>query len=263
MQSLNRGILSLTILSTALFSDTNPFIKKLPFQEAIIEYTLSGNQKGVKTLYVKDYGLNRVIYQNINSKLMKKSSNKAKYTITTKKWIYKISSNTNQAIKTPNLSNLLYIAYKELSKQEQNQVEENLKLLNFNPIKNNKFKIIKNFTKIEEIPCDMILSGTKRECYGYDGSLLLKSTTKIMGFNKDEIVSNIFKTKVDSKLFDLSNLTIKDDKKQSLKLYKLSQTIVGFLKNRLNTKKIFIKNKLDKKDYNQIIQEGIKQLDKI
>lgn len=261
MRSLNRTVLTLTILSIPLLS--NPFVKKLPFKEAIIEYTLSGNQKGVKTLYIKDYGLSRVIYQDSNSKLMSKASKTSKLTIKTKKWIYKVSADKDEAIKIPNLSYLLYIAYKELPKAQQKQVEKNLNLLNFTPIKNLKFKIIKNFTKIQDIPCDMLVSGTKKECYGYDGSLLLKSTTKIMGFNKNEIVSNIFKTKVDSKLFDLSNLTIKDDKKQSIKLYKLSQTIVDFLKTKLDTKKIFIENKNLKKDYSQIIQEGIKQLDKI
>lgn len=262
MQSLNK-ILTLTILSIPLLSNSNPFIQKLPFEEAIIEYALSGNQKGVKTLYIKDYGLNRVIYQNSNSKLMTKASKNAKFIIKTKKWIYRVSENKNEALKVPNLSYLLYIAYKELKKPEQQQVEENLKLLNSVPITNNKFKIIKNFTKIQDIPCDMIINGSKKECYGYDGSLLLKSTTKIMGFSKNEIVSNIFKTKVDNKLFDISNLVIKDDKKQSLKLYKLSQELIDFLKIKLDIQKVFIKNSKLKKDYSQIIQEGIKQLDRI
>ena len=238
----------------------NPFEKKLPFKEAIIEYSIAGNKKGVETLYIKDYGKQRVLYTNINSKIISKSKEQLK--VITPKWIYTITKNANTASRVPNLNYLLYIRYKELKKNEQKRVLENLKTINHLPIQGSRFKIVRVHTTINNISCDLLIQKSKRECYGYNGSLLLKSDIKFLGFNNSKILTNIFETKVDSALFDLSSYKIIDDKLKSVQEYEKSKKIIDFLKRNLNKKTIFIKTK-NFHDYNQDIQEGIKALKKI
>jgi len=253
---------SLFLLFSIPLLAKNPFFQPLPFKEAIIEYNLSGTQKGFQTLYIKNYGRYRVYYKNLKTNFLNKNKKKESYIIETPKWVYSLNPDKT-ALRTPNFKYLLYIRYKDLSKEDQKQVLKNLKLLNFLPIKDTRFKIAKNFTKINDISCDLLLQKAKRECYGYKGSLLLKSKIKFLGFNSTKLLYNIFETKTDPKLYDLSDIKIKDDKLKSVQLYELSAKIINLLKRKLNPKNIFINVKEKDKDVNEIIQEGIKSLQDI
>ena len=246
------------LLATYVFAQ-NPFFKTLPFKEAIIEYSLSGSQKGFQTLYVKEFGKYRVYYKNIKTNFMSKQKKKEEYIIETPKWVYYLKKDKT-ASRTPNFKYLLYIRYKDLSKKEQKKVLENLKLINYLPIEDKKFKIAKDFTSIDGIKCDLLMQRGKKICFGYSGALLLKSQIKFLGFNSTKLLTNIFETKIDPKLFDISDLKITDDKLKSVKLYEKSAKVINFLKRRLNPKAIFINVKADNKDVNEIIQEGIKSL---
>ncbi len=248
----------LLFLSLSLWAQ-NPFFKPLPFEEAIIEYNMSGNQKGFQTLYIKDFGQKKVYYKNIKTSFISKKKKKQEYIIVTPKWVYTLYGDTT-ASRTPNFKYLLYIAYKDLSPKDKKMVLQNLKLINYLPVKSQNFKIAKDFTKINDISCDLLLQNGRRECYGYKGSLLLKSKVKFLGYNSTKILYNIFETKVDPKLFDISGLKISDDKKKSVQLYELSLKVISKLKRRLNPKAVFINVKDKDKDVNEIIQEGIKSL---
>jgi hypothetical protein len=251
----------LFLLTISLFAE-NPFFKKLPFKEAIVEYSLSGSQKGFQTLYIKEYGKYRVYYKNVKTNFMSKKKKKEEYIIETPKWIYYLNGDKT-ASRTPNFKYLLYVRYKDLSKKEQAKVLENLKLLNYIPIEDKKFKVAKNFTTIDEIKCDLLMQKAKKECFGYSGALLLKSQIKFLGFNSTKLLTNIFETKIDPKLFDISDIKITDDKLKSVKLYEKSAKVINFLKRKLNPKAIFINVKASDKDVQEIIQEGIKSLSSI
>ncbi len=255
-----KTLLILLFLPLLLLAEENPFEKKLPFKEAIIEYSLAGNQKGVETLYIKDFGRQKVLYTNTNSKII--SKDKEQLRVMTPKWIYSIDKNSDIANRIPNLNYLLYIRYQELTKAEQEKVLKNLKTINYLPIQGSRFKIEKNFTKINNISCNQLIQKSKKKCYGYDGSLLLKSEIKFLGFNKSKILTNIFETKVDPALFNLKDYEIKDNKIKSVQEYEKSKKIIDFLKRNINKKTIFVKTK-NSHDYNQDIQEGIKALKKI
>ncbi len=257
-----KNLLLFLFLPSLLLSKSiqNPFEKLLPFKEAIIEYALAGNQKGVETLYIKDFGKKRVLYKKVSSKIL--SKDKEELIITTPKYIYYINSSSNIAKKVPNLNYLLYIRFKELNKKDRKKVIQNLKLIRYLPIQSSNFKISKNFSKINNIPCDLLIQKSKKECYAYKGSLLLKSNIKFLGFNKSKILYSIFETKVDPELFNLKDYKIIYDKLKSVQEYEKSKKIIDFLKRNINQKSIFvnIKNQID---FNQEIQEGAKQLENI
>lgn len=248
-------------ITSSLFA-SNPFFQPLPIKEGIIEYNLNGSTKGFQTLYFKQYGKYRVYYKNIKTNFMNKNKKKEEYIIETPKWVYYLNGDKT-ASRTPNLKYLLYIRYKDLSKKEQKKVLENLKLINFLPIQHKKFKIAKNFTKINDISCDLLMQEAKKECYGYKGALLLKSQVKFLGYNTTKILYNIFETKTDPKLYDIHDIKVTDNKIKSVKLYELSAKIINFLKRKINPKAIFINVKAKDKDVNEIIQEGIKSLSSI
>jgi len=251
--------LTLILTISSLLIASNPFEKKLPFKEAIIEYSVSSSEKGAEILYIKDYGQSRVLYKKTDAKLTQKP--KEEFILTTSKWVYQINPKTSIATRTPNFRYLLYINYKELNKEQKKQVLKNLELINYLPITKTHFKIEKNYTKINNIPCDLLIEKEKK-CYGFNGSLLLKSEIKILGYKRVELLNDIYETKVDSKLFDIRDYKIIDDKKKSVKLYEKSKKIINFLKKEINPKTIFIKSKKTT-DYNQEIQESIKKLNKI
>jgi hypothetical protein len=222
----------------------------------------NGSEKGFQTLYIKEFGKLRVYYKNIKTNFMSKERKKEEYIIETPKWFYYLNGDKT-ASRTPNLKYLLYIRYKDLSKKEQEMVLKNINLLDNLPINGKKFKIAKDFTTINDISCHLLMQKGKKECYGYGGSLLLKSQVKFLGFNSTKLLFNVFKTKTDEKLYDVSDLNITDDKVKSVQLYELSAKIINFLKRKINPKAVFINVKAKDKDVQEIIQEGIKSLSDI
>ena len=240
----------------------NPFIQKLPFKEAILVYKVSGNQKGFETLYVKDYGKQRVLYKDLKNSFLSKKKKTNSYTIMTPRYTYFLDQNQS-AKKVPNLKYLLYIRYKELPKNEQKQVLKNLKLISNLPITTKNFKISKNYDKINNIPCDLLIQNGKKNCYAYDGELLLSSKVKFLGFNKNKLLYNLYQTKVDPNLFRLDDLNITFDKQKSVKLYELSKTIINILKHKLNQKTFLHTTKKTKEDIQEVIKDGVEGLEKL
>ena len=54
------AVLFLPIFAAA--GNDNPWERKLPFENATINYTLSGNEKGTETLYIREYGKETATY---------------------------------------------------------------------------------------------------------------------------------------------------------------------------------------------------------
>ena len=53
------GILVL-LSTTPVFAKNDPWELKLPFEKAVIHYEISGSQTGTETLYIRDFGNERV-----------------------------------------------------------------------------------------------------------------------------------------------------------------------------------------------------------
>ncbi len=120
---------------TALTANVN-------FKEGVINYTISGSESGIKTIYFRNYGTEQLIYIKTKSKLMRKNQNLEKIIHVTPTWIWERDLITNKSIKLHNLKHLTLdlVLHKEIkilgfhSKTEVIEIEKK-------PINPNIFKI--------------------------------------------------------------------------------------------------------------------------
>jgi hypothetical protein len=117
-------------------------------KEGVINYTISGSESGVKTIYFRDYGREQLIYIKTKSKIMRKTDGVEKIIHVTPSWIYEKDLIANKSIKLHNLKHQTFklILEKEIrilgfhSKTEVIQIEKK-------PIDPNIFKIDEQLAK--------------------------------------------------------------------------------------------------------------------
>jgi len=136
MQVLIKIIFISLLFFTTLTANVN-------FKEGVINYTINGNESGIKTIYFRDYGAEQLIYIKTKTKLMRKDQIVEKTIHVTPSWIYERDLITNKSIK---FRNLKHITLDLVLKQE-------VRILGFNsktevieiekkPIDPNIFKIL-------------------------------------------------------------------------------------------------------------------------
>ena len=231
-------------LTLALNLEATIFDQPLDFKEGIVHYQLSGN--GSQTLYIKEYGKQRVIYTENKNNLLNSDSKKITYI--TPEWVYELNLASNTSTKIININYLLSQKFKKLTQIEQQRVEKNLQKQ-------------KSTKKILGYACNLEFIDGVTTYKAIDMDLVLKSEIDILGFHKSIIATKIEKKEVDDKLFSMfKNLHAKEDNIQSKELQKKADTIItSLLKLHEESKDI-----TEKKDnFQQIIQDTTEKLDSL
>jgi hypothetical protein len=104
-----------------------PWEMKLPFQEATIQYQLSGSEQGEETLYLKDYGRQRAKYHKGGTTIMGITSQTETVEITDPDWVYTYDLMEKTGFKTTNPNKLFREEYNKLSSGEKKIFEKNAK----------------------------------------------------------------------------------------------------------------------------------------
>lgn len=127
------------LFTTLLFITT--LTANIDFKEGVINYTISGSENGIKTIFFRDYGREQLIYIKTKSKIMRNAHGLEKIIHITPTWIYERDLITNKSRKLHNLKHVtLDLVVKEVkilgfhSKTEVIQIEKK-------PINPNIFKI--------------------------------------------------------------------------------------------------------------------------
>lgn len=213
----------------------NPYTTKLPFKEGIIHYSISGNTKGTQTMYVRNFGKERVLYKNSESKIMQKKASADTLIMIDEKWTYHINLSTKEATKEPSLNRLLQEQYALLNKEEQKYIQG---------------KIGKTFLGFA---CRKESLDGRTSYFTKKGNILLFSEAAIMGYKVKTVATKIENTPVKASLFELpKGLKIVEKKADTLKAEKIIKALLK--------QESFVSKKTDI-DYNKIIQDGINSLD--
>jgi hypothetical protein len=131
-------------------------------KEGVINYDISGSEKGIKTIYFKDYGNEQLIYTKTKTKIMRKNEIKETITHVTPTWIYETDLTTNKTTKFHNIKYLL----DEHSKTLTSKQREKIKRLSFDLILEKEVKIFGFYSKsvaieVEEKTVDFISTPEK------------------------------------------------------------------------------------------------------
>jgi hypothetical protein len=258
------SLVSLLFIALLKLEANNIFDKGVEFKEGVVHYSVSGSEKGIKLLYIKDYGKYRVIYTDINNKFMRKEKNIKKITYITPKWYLEVDPQNGNTIKFPNLKYLLQQRLLKLPLKDRLKVVNNFQKLHKNSISNLKGKVYPKAEKILNHICNKeIIDGiTNYTAENFD--LVLKSETHILGYHSESIATHIEKRTIDPKIFEIpKDLNITSDPKKIIKLEKKADEIISYLQNpSQNTSryKLTIKGS-QKEDFHKIIQDSIKALE--
>jgi hypothetical protein len=102
-----------------------PWERKLPFEEAVITYTIEGAETGTEILSIREHGLYQASRHRSSSTTPGDSMETDTLEIKTPNWIYTYDLISGTGEKTVNPTRFLIQGYRELTPEEQARVDRN------------------------------------------------------------------------------------------------------------------------------------------
>lgn len=174
---------SLLMQNLSLMASSTLFVSNLPFKEGIVEYKISGNDKGKVIAYFKNWGKNIALYQDIKSPIIKKDSYIKTISIIDDKTLITIDLIKNKAIKIPTLQAQILEIFTNLDQQSQEYI------LDYPS------------DEVLDLECKSIEYKGIKECY--NGALLLSRDISIFGYNSHIRATKIEERSVDESYFHI------------------------------------------------------------
>ncbi len=167
-------------------AQNRPWEFTLPFQQATIQYTITGMENGSETLYITDSGDVRATHQETTSSMMGMTVKSHSIEITTPRWITTYDLTEGTADKVANPKRLYEQAYEELNAEEQKIFESNIKELGPSLMINLNGKTVKDAETILGYSCDKVTIESLSTTYLiHNTDITLRSSSSIMGMNYD------------------------------------------------------------------------------
>ena len=118
----------LTVLpSWAVAGEKSPWeMMKLPFEQAKIEYAISGIENGTEVTYLRESGREVATYHTTKTSMMGMTIVNERVDITTPDWKYNFDITNNSGTKSVNPEKYMIEEYNTLSKAEKKQVHKNV-----------------------------------------------------------------------------------------------------------------------------------------
>ncbi len=119
------AVAAIVLAANKLKAEANPWARKLPFEQAVITYTLSGMEAGTEILYIREYGLKTARYRTTRTTMLGLTQKRSSVEITTPDWLYIFDLQEGTGSKSINPRKLMIEEYEKLSDAEKEKVNEN------------------------------------------------------------------------------------------------------------------------------------------
>ena len=198
----------LLILPKAVMADdASPWEKKLPFENAIIEYAITGIEEGQETLYIRDHGNQRATYHETVSKMMGMTVPNSTVELITPDYIYSYDLQNREGVKTTNPQKYMIDEYNKLSTAEKEKVLLNAEKMGSAYI--DKMggdgmtgKVQQNAAEILGYSCDKVeVMGGNASYLIHGTDILLKSDIDMMGMKMSLVATSVKKDDAEDKFF--------------------------------------------------------------
>lgn len=186
------GFLALLNAAPAIANDSLWDIH-LPFKRAIIHYDISGSQKGTETLYIQDFGNERVKVTKSKGKIMFVTTTTNTIEITTRDSVINIDMDKNSGTKMTNPQKFMQQEIEKLSKSEREIVMRNLETIGINMAVRMGGQVKLKAGKHLGYTCDLVsLMGSTT--YQMSGTpIMLKMESNLMGIKINTVAKKIDK----------------------------------------------------------------------
>jgi hypothetical protein len=232
----------------------NPWERKLPFENATISYTLSGNETGTETLYIKEYGKETATYHKATNTIMGRAIQNETLHIQSPEWVYTFDLINKTGIKNVNPQKYLVEEYNTLTAAEKSQVSKNAQEMGVTMTKGMGGKIEKNAEKILGYDCDRATVMGSTVSSIHETGIPLKTETNMMGIAMKKEATAVKKGSPDPKYFQFpAGISPQPDPDGDAIARSMAQQTMAMLKNPEGAKKTM--------DINPILQQRKKSRD--
>ncbi len=224
------SLLIVLLFVTSASALDNPWDKKLPFKNAIVDYTVSGSMDGEKSIYVKDYGRTIAEHSTISVKMFGMTQEQKEMILTTPDWVYTIDLTENTGTRQTNPKKFIIQEFNNLSKSKQKKVLKNIEKLGTPSMEGTNEDLQKNAAKIMGYQCDKAsMAGTiVFMISGTDFPLEIKINS--MGVKFDQVATSIKKKSAPSSKFDLpANIHFEHNKQVDEMMQTQAKTMMEYL----------------------------------
>ncbi len=173
-------VLFLPLLAHA--EENNLWEVKLPFEKAIIEYSISGVEQGEEILYIRNYGNTTVRYRRSVMQVMGIEKVTETVVFTDPDWIYTYDLQEKTGTKITNPKKYLDEEYDKLSDLEKEQVQKNSEKLGLSLLYSGMSgEFEEKAMTILGMQCDITQFMGKTMYTIHDSDIPLKKESNIMG----------------------------------------------------------------------------------
>ncbi len=179
----------------------HPWGKKLPFENATINYTLSGMETGEEVLYIREHGKESARYRTTKTSLLGMTMIDRSVEIMTPDWIYSFDLQEGTGTKSINPQKVMIEEFNKLSAADKDKVEKNAEEMGAGFMSGMQGALEKNAKTILGYPCDKVtVMGST--IYSIQGTpIALHTESNIMGITVKSVATKIDQGAVPDKFF--------------------------------------------------------------
>lgn len=192
----------LLLIPSLMAAESNPWSPKLPFEQAVIIYEISGMESGREILYIRDFGSITARHRETSTTILGIIQKRSSIELTTPDWIYAFDLREKTGSKSVNPQKLMIEEYEKLSDGDKQKVSDNAQKMANVFMGGWHGSIEENVKEILGYFCDRstALGSTVYFIHGTGISLL--SETNLMGVKIKSAASSIEKGGADKKYFE-------------------------------------------------------------
>lgn len=179
----------------------NPFMEKLPFEQATIHYEVSGMEKGKETLYIDGYGEKSAMYRETSSSMMGMTIQNRTVEISDGQWDYSFDLEEGVGTKVGNPMYYMQQEYEQLGEADQELIKKNRKMMGMNVMAGLGGQVEENVSQLLGYDCDKVEAMGTLVYTIHGSSIPLKSETDMMGMKMSSVATEVATGDIESKYF--------------------------------------------------------------
>jgi len=186
-------LIGITVLSgsSQVFAKDNPWELNLPFEKAVIYYDISGSQKGTETLYMRDFGNERVKITKSKGKILFVSTTTDTIEITTRESVINIDIDKNTGTRMTNPQKFMQEEMEKLSAKERNIVSKNFETIGMSMNVQLGGEVKPKAGEHIGYTCDLVTVMGSTSCQMSGTPIMLKMESNILGIKLKTVAKKI------------------------------------------------------------------------
>ncbi len=183
--------LSVLFGSSQVFAKDNPWEFNLPFQQAVIYYDISGSEKGTETLYMRDFGNERVKITKSKGKVLFVSTTTDTIEITTRETVINIDVDKKTGTRMTNPQKFMQEEMEKLSASERKIVNKNFETIGTNMAVQMGGQVKPKAGEHIGYTCDLVTVMGSTSCQMSGTPIMLKMESNILGIKLKTVAKKI------------------------------------------------------------------------